>query len=463
MESRGCIPTMAHSENRLAWGSPLLSSASRSITGDLAPNNRSEHNARSAHLTAWSSAIPPKTPNDDKRVLGHSSGTSKDACSSFDVSHRSISPEINTQVCTQPDRIPHGPPVCENRRNTSFSQHSNLMPASDASSRVCVISPPRNPSMDMMHSKAAYSERSRDHSSSALSVLPRSSFDNDGHRNGESVNGVMAQNQSGLHHRSTSGTSELSTATCSSAGKPSSQYVHPMRQAPRTYTPPFNQSHEVSTAESDNAAHGDHVEEGSAAQWGLDSLHQSMRGSSGQSPRLSLQTQEDPFIRLHGTSQTNLTGRPSLGYSRDTGSMLDTASPISRSSLDFSFRTKTRTSMDPLSRAATVQAARQAFEEKEAAKARKLEEQQLKAEARQMRRKEKQPWRASPRQDEYREHAWPKDAPEVHGVPAPSRPASQAEPAPATWKPQPKNRWMHFLTWLRTRVFKIRRRVNVFG
>ncbi|RHZ43824.1 Clr5 domain-containing protein [Aspergillus thermomutatus] len=51
--------------------------------------------------------------------------------------------------------------------------------------------------------------------------------------------------------------------------------------------------------------------------------------------------------------------------------------------------------MDPISRAATIQAARQAFEEKEAAKARKLEEQQLRAEEKQMKRKGKQPWHTS--------------------------------------------------------------------
>ncbi|PLB49555.1 hypothetical protein P170DRAFT_324926, partial [Aspergillus steynii IBT 23096] len=313
---------------------------------------------------------------------------------------------------------------------------------------------------------------SQDHSSSVSSTSLRASIDNDGprispsndrdgRRNGETVNCAMTQNQSCLHHRSTSGTSELSTASCSSMSKPSSQYVHPMRQAPRTYTMPLNQSSQMSTTESNDAATGDHVEEELEAQWGSESLHQSMRGSSGQTPRLSLQTQEDPFIKLHGTSQTNLTGRPSLGYSRDTGSILDAASPISRSSLDFSFRSRTRTSMDPISRAATVQAARQAFEEKEAAKARKLEEQQLRAEARQMRRKEKQPWRVSLRQDECREQPWQKEPSEVHGDSAPSRPGSQQGPAPATWKPQPKNRWMHFLTWLRTRLFKIRRRINV--
>jgi hypothetical protein len=161
---------------------------------------------------------------------------------------------------------------------------------------------------------------------------------------------------------------------------------------------------------------------------------------------------------LPGISQTNVTGRPSFGYSRDNGSIVDTASPISRPSLDHVFRSRTRTSTDPVSRAATIQAARQAFEEKEAAKARRLEKQQIKADERQTRRLVK------------------RNSPEAQGSPATQSreeisekkgnnkdnqwaKAYSDEPS-VSWKSQSKSNWVLFMTWLRTRVFKFRRRIR---
>lgn len=456
---------MARSQNRLARDSPLPSSAQRLKTGDQASNHQSERNPHYTHSKLHDSADLATHPSDDRGVPVHSSGispTSKDTRPPLKTPDESNSPKTNVQGCAQKDKIYHDSLVREDSLTTSpsppFDLPGNRGNVANSSSK--------NASMERVHTMPVNRKISRDQSSSASSTFPRASVDNDGpaassssdrdgRRNDQPI--TRAMTQTCIHHRSTSGTSELSTASGSSMSKPNPHYVHPMRQAPRTYTPPLNQSYQTSIAESDNSVKGGHAEEDPVAQWGSDSLHQSMRGSSGQTPRLSLQIQEDPFTKLHGTSQTNLSGRQSFGYSRDAGSLLDTASPISRSSLDFSFRSRTRTSMDPISRAATVQAARQAFEEKEAAKARKLEEQQLKAEAREIRRKEKQPWRVSLRQDE---EGWQMERSEVHGIPAPSRPASQPEAAVETWKPQPKNTWMHFLTWLRTRLFKIRRRIN---
>lgn len=311
---------------------------------------------------------------------------------------------------------------------------------------------------------------SRDASPTASLDLSRSSFDHDGlgiytkyekegHSNDQFANYTTRKPIPRVHRRSTSGTSQFSTGSGSSMGKPGTQYVHPMRQAPRGYTPPMGQSYPASIFESDDSAKGD------TADGDVFGPSGSVRAASGQTPRLSLQIQDSSFTRLPGNSQTNVTSRSSFGYSRDNGSTLDTASPISRPSLDFVFRSKTRTSMDPVSRAATVQAARQAFEEKEAAKARKFEEQQMKAEQKQMKRKEKQQhWRTSLRDDEAPEFAWekqPQEAPDVRPprvTPAPPPPPPQ--PKPETWKSQPKNTWMHFLTWLRTRIFKLRRKVK---
>lgn len=271
------------------------------------------------------------------------------------------------------------------------------------------------------------------------------------------------KNIPGIHHRSTSGTSQFSSASSSSVNKPGSQNIHLMRQATRSYTPPPSQSHQASLFESDASGNRDSGE-GDPLGWsGSDTFYPSVRASSGQTPRLSLQTHDNSFTRLPGISQTNVAGRSSFGYSRDNGSTLDTASPISRSSLDFVFRSRTKASTDPISRAATVQAARQAFEEKEAAKKRKFEEQQMKAEEKQIRRREKHHWRASLRDEETPSPAWEKVPQDAPNLPCGSNPISstpQPSSNPGSWKSKPKNTWVLFLTWLRTRIFKLRRRIT---
>ncbi|KAL3494257.1 hypothetical protein BJX62DRAFT_45674 [Aspergillus germanicus] len=270
---------------------------------------------------------------------------------------------------------------------------------------------------------------------------------------------------SDFHRRSTSGTSQLSTASSSSMGKPGSQYVHPMRLAPREYTPPLA-AHSCQNSYFENdASPKTGVTDGNILNHSYTEINdQAGRASSGPKPRLSLHIQDNSFTRLPGASQTNITGRSSFGYSRDNASTLDTTSPTSRSSLDFVFRSRTRTSMDPVSRAATVQAARQAFEEKEAAKTRKFEQQRIKAEERQMKRKEKQDTRTSLPEGDIQEKGWegnqakndtPQHVPLRHSQ-STSQPPANSE----NWKSQSKSTWMLFLTWLRTRVFKFRRKVR---
>ncbi|KAL2864868.1 uncharacterized protein BJX67DRAFT_193096 [Aspergillus lucknowensis] len=269
---------------------------------------------------------------------------------------------------------------------------------------------------------------------------------------------------SDYHRRSTSGNSQLSTTSSSSIAKAGSQYPYPMRFAPRAYTPPLaahscqNSYFEGRGSPKDGVAEGDLLNHS-----GSEFNDQAGRASSGPRSRLSLQIQDNSFTRLPGASQTNITGRSSFSHSRDNGSTLDTTSPTSRSSLDFVFRSRTRTSMDPVSRAATVQAAREAFEEKEAAKARKFEQQRIKAEERQMKRKEKQDHRASLRdgdiQDKGHEQDTVKDTRKSDSPHRP-HPASRPPTNSESWKSQSKSTWMLFLTWLRTRVFKFRRRVR---
>lgn len=320
-----------------------------------------------------------------------------------------------------------------------------------------------------VHIKPMLRKMSRDEATSQSIDLSRSSTEQEGlgiflnlerereRRESESLTGApYRRTTSGMHHRSTSGTSQFSITTGSSGGKPASQYVYPLRPTPRAYTPPLSQSYQTSANESDDLDEGS--PETQAKMLSGAEPPRTARASSGPIPRLSLQIDDDSFTRLPGISQTNVTGRPSFGYSRDNGSIVDTASPISRPSLDHVFRSRTRTSTDPVSRAATIQAARQAFEEKEAAKARRLEKQQIKADERQTRRLVK------------------RNSPEAQGSPATQSreeisekkgnnkdnqwaKAYSDEPS-VSWKSQSKSNWVLFMTWLRTRVFKFRRRIR---
>ncbi|KAJ5189797.1 hypothetical protein N7491_008159 [Penicillium cf. griseofulvum] len=302
-----------------------------------------------------------------------------------------------------------------------------------------------------VHIKPILRKLSRDDAPSTSIDLSRSSTDQEGlgiymnfererPRSGSLTGVTFKRTPSGLHNRSTSGTSQFSNGSGSTASKPGSQYVHPMRQTPRAYTPPLGQSYEESSHDSDELAESPDSEPASI---------QETRASSGPAlPRLSLQIQDDSFTRLPGISQTNVTSRPSFGYSRETDG---TASPMSRTSLDFVFRSRTRTSTDPISRAATVQAARQAFEDKEAAKNRRLEKQQIKAEERGSRRRLKRHMSEDPESPvQSREEISEKPRRSVHESQEPS----------ASWKSQSKSTWVLFMTWLRTRVFKLRRKIK---
>lgn len=315
---------------------------------------------------------------------------------------------------------------------------------------------------------------SRDGSPSASIDLSRSSFDQeglgifanyekDGVQNDLFTNFPSRRKLSDLHRRSTSGTSQLSIASSTSMGNPGSHYVHPKRRTPRAYTPPLvPHSGRTSYFEGDGNHGGGFAEDEPVAQQNLNSYDQHTPVCPGTRPRLSLHLPDTSFTPLPGASQTNITGRASFGYSRDTGSPLDATSPTSRSSLDFVFRSRTRASMDPVSRAATVQAARQAFEEKEATKNRKFEEQQIRAEEKQTKRKEKQDNRTSTRDLDATEKSCGQQStrsPKTSGIPRRSHP-TRPPPESENWSSQSKSTWMLFLTWLRTRIFKFRKRVR---
>lgn len=321
-----------------------------------------------------------------------------------------------------------------------------------------------------VHIKPMLRKMSRDDAPSTSIDLGRSSTEQEGlgiymnferdRRGSESMTGVTYRRPPpGLHHRSTSGTSQFSTATGSSGGKPGSQFVYPMRPTPKAYTPSLSQSYQTSMNDNDSDGVEDESLESESRAAPPPERFKPVRTSSGPVPRLSLQIEDDPFTHLPGISQTNIASRPSFGYSRDNGSTLDTASPISRNSLDFVFRSRTRTSTDPISRAATIQAARQAFEEKEAAKTRRFEKQQSKAEERQTRRRVKRTQSGGP------ESPAAHSSDEISEKPTKSKNSRRADAdlrdqPSESWKSQSKSTWVLFMTWLRTRVFKFRRRIR---
>lgn len=324
-----------------------------------------------------------------------------------------------------------------------------------------------------VHIKPMLRKMSRDDATSQSIDLSRSSTEQEGlgiylfdrereRRQSESLTGANYRRaSSGMHHRSTSGASQFSITTGSSGGKPGSQFVYPLRPTPRSFTPPLSQSYQTSVNESDDPVEESPETETQASRLPGPEHPRTAHASSVPMPPLSLQIDDDSFTRLPGISQTNVSGRPSFGYSRDNGSTVDTASPISRPSLDFVFRSRTRTSTstDPVSRAATIQAARQAFQEKEAAKARRLEKQQTKAEERQTRRLVKRP---SPEAPPARPREEISEKKEKKGSPKGPHRISKVydDEPPPSWKSQSKSTWVLFMTWLRTRVFKFRRRIR---
>lgn len=320
-----------------------------------------------------------------------------------------------------------------------------------------------------VHIKPMLRKMSRDDAPSTSIDLSRSSAEQEGlgiymslereRRQSETMHSVTyRRTPADLHNRSTSGTSQFSAATGSSGGKPGSQLVYPMRPTPKVNTPSLSQSHHTSVNDSDGLEDEELEPEFKPQQ--APERHRPVRVSSGPVPRLSLQIEDDSFTHLPGISQTNVASRPSFGYSRDNGSTLDTPSPTSRNSLDFMFRSRTRTSTDPISRAATIQAARQAFEEKEAAKTRRFEKQQTKAEERQTRRRVKRSPSGGPEspaaQSSEEISEKPKNIKGSRGAGA----ADLRDQPSESWKSQSKSTWVLFMTWLQTRVFKFRRRVQ---
>lgn len=199
----------------------------------------------------------------------------------------------------------------------------------------------------------------------------------------------------GYHHRTMSGASQTSTTTVSNNQRPGAQYVHPMRQTPRPYTPPLAVSYQPSLAESEVSS----AQAGGPATVGYH--HHSLGPDAPSSyaplppprtlpPALHIRTTSGP--RLTSSSQTNLPGTPSsLRRHTDRITTLDMLQSSTRTSLESAFRMRSRsnTATDPAAQALAIQALRQQFNEKEAAKDLRVQQAEAKAQEREVRKREK--------------------------------------------------------------------------
>lgn len=197
----------------------------------------------------------------------------------------------------------------------------------------------------------------------------------------------------GYHHRTTSGNSQISTNTSSSNHRYGTHYVHPMRQTPRPYTPTLAASYQNSLDSEISApapirasSEGSHFESAHDAP----TFYAPLPSARRIPPPLHLGS--GSFLHLTSSSQTNLPGTPSsLRHQTDNTDNLDIMPPTARSSLESSFRKRSRanTQTDPATQAATVQALRQKFNEKEAAKDLKFQQAEARAKEKEAKKKEK--------------------------------------------------------------------------
>ena len=209
-----------------------------------------------------------------------------------------------------------------------------------------------------------------------------------------------------IHAGTGSENSRMSTTSSSNHNRPGTQYVHPMRQTPRPYTPPVTHSYEIPSTGSDTSGiKATHIPEEGSGYYRADIHHISNSGTSSTFTPVSSSRRTPPPLhvrtyssasRLANNSQTNLPGTPSsLRHHTDSFSQPDPMPLTTRSSFDSNFRrgrsrTNTSTTTDPAAQIAAVQALRAEFDAKEAAKNLKYQEAELKAQEKEARKREKQ-------------------------------------------------------------------------
>lgn len=198
----------------------------------------------------------------------------------------------------------------------------------------------------------------------------------------------------GYHHRSNS---QVSTITTSSTHRYGTQYVHPMRQTPRPYTPPVATSIQPSLDTEDSPTGG--------ISSTLDTPHSDSCPPPPPNPALnsyaplpSTRRQPAPsHVRTHSSSrltsssQTNLPGTPSsLRQQSDHKTTAENMFASTRSSREtFRQRSRANTANNPEETAATVAELRRKFNEKQEAKDAKYHEAAIRQEAKEYAKRQK--------------------------------------------------------------------------
>jgi hypothetical protein len=304
-----------------------------------------------------------------------------------------------------------------------------------------------------------------------------------------SVHDVTFQSpRRGYHNRSTSGTSQFSTATTGS-GHRAGSFVHPFQQTPRPYTPPLAPSYTGSlmgseysrdspafAEDEDQTRHYPPMRNASSLSNNSTSLN-----SNATQPSLRIQTKPTSSSRLvHGTSQTNI--HSSLtDLSSDIISPVDTMSPASaiRSSMDKGYRIRSNSQVDTRSREESIREARRKFEEKELAKEQKahlaeakaIEKQNLR-EAKQMEKggrksslsdtitrskRSKSDLTAQEKGDTFLGRDY--DSVPVLSPPVTTddnfEPPKRSRTTASTTRKKTQSAWTQFMLWLRTRFLRI--------
>lgn len=203
----------------------------------------------------------------------------------------------------------------------------------------------------------------------------------------------------GYHNRTTSATSQLSSTTASSNPRFGTQYVHPMRQTPRPYTPPIASSYKTSLESDAPTVNTSNTASVEAPYFESQSHSTTHLTGTPYAPIPSSRRPKPPHIRtgsvarLANSSQTNLPGTPSsLRFSADTTTPSEMVAVAGRSSLESAFRMRSRSSpadVDPAAQKAIVDLKRQEFNEREAAKELKYQQAEARAQEKEARRRER--------------------------------------------------------------------------
>ena len=299
------------------------------------------------------------------------------------------------------------------------------------------------------------------------------------------------------HARTTSGNSQYSTN--SSLQRPSAPYAHPMRQTPRPYTPPIAKSYTTSMIGSEFSDEMHDVMSDDETRYRqrlfVEHNHSDSIGSlPTHPPPLHLHT-NGSFTRLNVSQSSIPSTMPTGTRSRgDTLRSMETiGSPSSRTSMDkaVSFvRGKSTEELDATSRAASIRALRAAYNEKEEAKERRFEKEALKQADREHRKRIKKDERQRRKSDAddararahgdsggnnekvdflgkaYKDYNSGQSRPLPEHVPTANfgaRSRGNTATSRGSSRKSAKSTWLAFLTWIRTRLLRLGRKLHMTG